>query len=152
MAGRYKQHKSNAEYLKAWREDNPTYTKQYMKGRREGVIGPYGPEDRVDWRERNRAEFLAAKRESTNRRRREVFEEALQRYGRCCYCCGEREPLCLGLDHIEGKGNEHRREIKMRAALWAKRNGWPPLFRVACHSCNLAAHLNGGTCPHKQAG
>jgi len=87
-----------------------------------------------------------------NKKYRELAkEEARQHYGNECYCCGETEPLLLGLDHIEGNGNVHRKQIKHeRLYVWAKRNEWPPIFRTACHSCNLGSHLNGGICPHKQ--
>lgn len=143
------EHPEQKEYTKEWRARNPNYTKEWNRARREGRIGPFSAADGPDWQVRNRETFLEAKRESTNRRRREIFLEALNHYGGRCYCCGDDEPLCLGLDHINGGGNEHRREIKDRQAIWAKRHGWPALFRVACHSCNLAAHLNGGTCPHQ---
>jgi hypothetical protein len=82
-----------------------------------------------------------------------VALEALSHYGGeppKCYCCGERLLLLLSLDHINGGGTKHRKETKMtRTCEWAKQNGWPTIFRVACHSCNLGAHLNGGICPHK---
>jgi hypothetical protein len=32
---------------------------------------------------------------------------------------------------------------------WAKRNGWPPIFRVACHNCNHGLFRLGGICPHQ---
>ncbi len=144
------------KYFRDWRKGNPEYGVNYMKDRREGRIGPFGPEDGEDWQGRNREDFLKIKRENTNRRRREIFLEALQHYSGKeepeCYCCGEKTLQLLCLDHVDGGGNEHRREIgKIRVYVWAKREGWPPLFRVACHSCNTGAHLNGGVCPHQSA-
>ncbi len=143
-----------AKLAKSWRAANPKYCSNYMKQRREGLIGPFTPADGLDWQTRNREDFLKQKRTSTNRRRREVCLEALKRYSGdvpCCYCCGEDIVLLLGLDHIHGGGTKHRQEVgNTRMYLWAKRNGWPAIFRVACHSCNLGAHLNGGVCPHQE--
>lgn len=139
------------EANKEWRDQNSAYVKTYMKGRREGMIGAFSPSDGPDWQARNREAFLATKRENTNRRRREVFFEALQTYGGqnpSCYCCGENVVMLLGLDHIDGGGNKHRKEIGGHVHVWAKRHGWPRIFRVACHSCNLGTYLNGGVCPH----
>ena len=83
--------------------------------------------------------------------REQCKTEAFSQYGGKCYCCGETERLLLGLDHIAGNGNIHRKEIKHeRLCVWARRNNWPPIFRVACHSCNLGSHLNGGICPHQK--
>lgn len=85
-------------------------------------------------------------------RRARERDEALAVYGRSCYCCGESQPTFLSLDHIDGKGTEHRRAMgsRMSAVTWAKRHGWPPIFRTACHNCNQGAFLNGGTCPHQR--
>ncbi len=164
----YQKHKEkHLARNKEWREENPErvkevqrewqrkYGREHMKKRREGLIGLHGPDDGDDWQERNREHHLAQKRENTNRRRQEVFMEALEHYGGSppkCYCCGESIPILLCLDHVEGEGNKHRKENKIsHLSQWAKRNDWPDLFRVACHSCNMGAHLNGGVCPHQQA-
>jgi hypothetical protein len=135
-----------------WRTANKPYLKAISRKRTAGQSGPFKPSDGRDWKKRNREKHLAAKRESTNRRRNDVFLEALQHYSNgknCCYCCGESVIRLLCLDHINGGGNKHKREVKWtRLYQWAKQNGWPPILRVACHSCNIGAHLNGGACPH----
>lgn len=87
-----------------------------------------------------------------NERRRRIQREAIEHYGGRCFCCRESIPLFLSLDHIHGGGTKQRRELrgKMRVAEWAKRNGWPPIFQVACHNCNKGRDMNGGICPHAQ--
>jgi hypothetical protein len=71
-------------------------------------------------------------------------------------CCGETEPLFLTLDHINGGGNKHRREIKESGKgsgsfyEWLKRNGYPPGFQVLCQNCNVGKWRNGGVCPHQR--
>lgn len=98
------------------------------------------------------AEWRKAKVANENKRRRDIQIEAIQHYGGRCYCCGEKEHRFLALDHINGGGNKHRKEIKnkMRMSEWAKRNGWPKIFRIACHNCNIGQHRNGGICPHQE--
>jgi hypothetical protein len=142
-----------AEMAREWRVEKGDYTRNWMRERREGLRGPYGPNDGPDWQARSREHWLEKKRESTNRRRRDIALEAFTHYSGGdprCYCCGETQVLLLALDHIDGGGNKHRKELKVsHQSHWAKRNGWPAIFRVACHSCNMGAHLNGGVCPHQ---
>ncbi len=154
-AGMARWRAANKEKVKegqaAWHRKNG---RAWMKDLREGRKGPFGPDDGPDWQVKNRLDYLEKKRASTNRRRREVFLEALSRYGGdppVCYCCGENIVMLLGLDHVSGGGNSHRKEYgNPKTSDLARRLGWPPLFRVACHSCNLGSHLNGGTCPHQK--
>lgn len=95
-------------------------------------------------------------RERNNSRTRDlnarVKSEALDVYGRVCYCCGEGLVDMLTLDHVDQDGSEHRRDERiaagLRTYLWARRNGWPPIFRTACFNCNMSAYRNGGTCAH----
>lgn len=76
-------------------------------------------------------------------------QDALQAYGGVCECCGETEIGFLCIDHINGGGNQHRREIGTQNIYpWLRRNHYPPGFRVLCHSCNLGRAFNGGVCPH----
>jgi transcriptional regulator with XRE-family HTH domain len=70
-----------------------------------------------------------------------------------CACCDERLIEFLAIDHVNGGGNAHRREIKRtRSAssfsLWLKQEGYPPGYRVLCHNCNMAIGFYG-RCPHK---
>jgi hypothetical protein len=127
----------NPEYKKTWVKDNPEKDKaiRHTWAAKKWRSDP-------EWRERHRR----AERE----RKRKIQVEAIQHYGGKCYCCGESTFLFLGLDHIEGGGTKQREETGMRTSQWAKRNGWPATFRVACHNCNLGRHLNGGVCPHQK--
>lgn len=77
---------------------------------------------------------------------------ALRAYGGpepACVCCGEREPVFLALDHINGGGNRQHRELGGGGFYaWLRKNNYPVGFRVLCHNCNLGRELNGGICPH----
>jgi len=69
-------------------------------------------------------------------------------YGPACACCGETEEAFLSVDHIEGGGNKHRREIRNHnIAAWLVKNGFPKGYQILCMNCNFAKGKLG-KCPH----
>lgn len=80
-------------------------------------------------------------------------------YGGCfCKCCGESNLVFLTIDHIDGKGAEHRRELRKgkgdsggggnKTYHALKKAGYPAGYRVLCFNCNHANHVLGA-CPHQ---
>ena len=72
-----------------------------------------------------------------------------------CQCCGETCLIMLTIDHIDGGGNQHRaKETKGRGSetfyRWLRDNNYPNEYRTFCFNCNVAAHHNGGVCPHQR--
>ncbi len=73
--------------------------------------------------------------------------EALDQYGGpACTSCGMAEADVLEIDHIDGGGRKHRREVSGGRGghtfyQWLKRNDYPAGFRVLCPTCNKKAHL-----------
>jgi hypothetical protein len=69
-----------------------------------------------------------------------------------CACCGEKHEEFLSIDHIEGNGKQHRKEVGSGgrgSALyrWLKKNNFPPGFQILCMNCNFAiGHYE--SCPH----
>lgn len=71
-----------------------------------------------------------------------------------CACCGESIFEFLSLDHINGGGMKHRKEIAKVGSVfyrWIKNHGFPPGYRILCHNCNQAIG-NWGYCPHSRGG
>jgi hypothetical protein len=66
-----------------------------------------------------------------------------------CQCCGERILEFLGIDHIEGGGSKHKKEIKITLYRWLKKHNFPEGFRDLCHNCNQALGAYG-YCPHQK--
>jgi hypothetical protein len=67
-----------------------------------------------------------------------------------CRCCGEKEVKFLCIDHIDGNGAQHRREIKRKNIYsWLVTRKFPKGFQVLCYNCNCAKGFYG-TCPHLQ--
>ena len=91
---------------------------------------------------------------------RQVKEAAFNAYGGpVCACCGDSHFEFMSIDHIEGGGAAHRRELRrgdgqsggggLRLYLWLKRNNYPKGFRVLCRNCNCTfGEL--GYCPHER--
>lgn len=69
-----------------------------------------------------------------------------------CKCCGEDHLMMLQVDHINGGGTQHRKEIGgcVRFYPWLKANNFPPGYQILCANCNVAKYLNGGVCPHEE--
>lgn len=82
-------------------------------------------------------------------RRRADRRAAIEFYGGKCACCGETQYEFLSIDHVDGGGAKHRKEVGTNIGLWLKRNGYPVGFRVLCHNCNQAIGFYG-FCPHAE--
>jgi hypothetical protein len=98
------------------------------------------------WLNRNYILSRTKERESLLRK------EVLDYYGGSkCACCGESTIEFLSIDHINGGGNKHRKEIGKgrRIYRWLKFNHYPTGFQVLCMNCN---HAKGsyGICPHQE--
>ena len=78
----------------------------------------------------------------------------LEHYGRECACCGEDEVKFLCIDHKNNDGREHRKTLKGTGGgsiiiAWIIKNGFPDMFQMLCHNCNMAKGIYG-ECPHKK--
>src|SRR5437660_373090 len=70
--------------------------------------------------------------------------EVLTHYGGRCVCCGYFDlnkrihgKAFLQIDHLNGDGNKHRKEIRASNIYgWIKKNHYPAIFRVLCRGCN----------------
>lgn len=101
------------------------------------------------WKEANALRYRSQQKDYRRAERERIFRDVLEHYGGECGCCGERERFFLTLDHIDGNGGEHRRQIgKTDMWKWAYSNGYPPIFQVLCFNCNVGRYRNGGVCPH----
>jgi hypothetical protein len=85
--------------------------------------------------------------------REKVRQETFEAYGNKCDCCGETEQIFLSIDHIEGGGTKHLKELGGGGYifyLWLRRQGFPKdKFRLLCANCQVG-YARGGTCPHQK--
>ncbi|HUW17672.1 MAG TPA: hypothetical protein VMW16_00035 [Sedimentisphaerales bacterium] len=80
--------------------------------------------------------------------------EVFSAYGGKCVCCGENNLMFLSIDHINGQGTRHRRQIGGSSNLlyrWLRKNNYPKGFQVLCFNCNRGKYFNNGICPHNCA-
>lgn len=89
-------------------------------------------------------------KERRNENHRLLKEEVFSKYGSVCNCCREYRIAFLSIDHVDGGGNIHRKQVKSNIYRWLKRNNYPEGFQLLCHNCNHGKHINGGICPHQQ--
>jgi hypothetical protein len=90
-----------------------------------------------------------------NKLRNEVFSHYMTGGKIKCSCPGcivdDIDVLCI--DHINGNGANHRKEIKMKGGSefyrWIRKNGYPDDLRLLCCNCNQALN-NYGYCPHER--
>lgn len=92
---------------------------------------------------------------SNKKRNKQLKERIVNAYGGKCACCGESNIEFLSIDHINGKGNEHRRLLKTKGGTsfyhWLEKNNFPKdNFRLLCMNCNTSiGHY--GYCPHQKS-
>lgn len=66
-----------------------------------------------------------------------------------CACCGEGIHEFFCIDHINGDGSKHRKQVGADSIYWWLRiNKFPPGFRVLCCNCN-SSFGKYGYCPHQ---
>jgi hypothetical protein len=132
--------------------DPEYYQRRYAKWKAEGLCRNCGREPEPG--RTKCAKCLETAARSSRSRTRRHRERVFAHYGTECVCCGESEPLFLTIDHINGGGRAHHREIKGTPGAgtfynWLISQEFPEGFQVLCFNCNSGRHRNGGTCPHE---
>lgn len=139
--------------------------RQYVKKQRLGLCVKCGDPDRkpepgfalctvcrsksLDRYYDNRESQLSAQQKYMRRLR----VAAITAYGGpTCACCGDMHEEFLTIDHEQGMGSQHRKEIGRGGHtfyLWLQRNKYPRGFRVLCMNCNFSIGIRG-YCPHQK--
>ena len=140
------QSESSRKYYVKNREKRKTASKEYYVKNKKMIN-----EKKKVWYDKNatKSEFREHYQliEKLARLRRKCL--VMDKYGGKCSCCGENRSEFLSIDHINGNGNQHRKQIVGKIYPWLKRNKFPPGFQVLCHNCNMSKEWNS-ICPHKR--
>lgn len=137
-------------------------TKVYLERRAAGLCGNCGAADpggalcdtcAAHKNAARRARYAKDPQRHADRKKRQnraIAKEVFEHYGKTCVCCGESEFLFLTIDHVNGGGTKHRKEVGQGTKFyrWLRREGYPDGYQVLCMNCNLGRHRNGGVCPH----
>lgn len=96
--------------------------------------------------------YRATVRKAAAKLRQEVLSAYGGPEGPQCDCCGVTDNEFLCIDHINGDGAAHRKEVGEGSGMyrWLRKNKYPPGFRVLCHNCNISRGIYGH-CPHERA-
>jgi len=85
--------------------------------------------------------------------RLKVKEEVLRHYGGGvpkCSCCKIVGSVFLNVDHIDGGGTQHVKNLGLKGGTdfyrWLRKSGYPGGYQVLCFNCNFAKHILG-SCP-----
>lgn len=87
-------------------------------------------------------------------RHAKLKDEVFAAYGGyVCKCCKETRKEFLHIDHANGDGAAHRRQIGDKTGAnmyaWLKKNNFPAGFQVLCANCNWSRGRYG-YCPHER--
>jgi len=100
-------------FIKRWRESNPEKLKLIRSRSKK----------RVTWREKVLVLTNYSSKETP-----------------CCAFCGESDIIVLQIDHINGGGTRHRKEIHEATGnsfyYWLIKNNYPSGYQVLCANCN----------------
>ena len=65
-------------------------------------------------------------------------DEVFKAYGGPrCTRCGETDQDVLQIDHIDGGGTQHLKQVGQNIYAWLHKQGFPPGFQVLCANCNV---------------
>lgn len=91
---------------------------------------------------------LKKRREQKQARYYKCKDAVFEAYGGYrCGCCGETTKPFLTIDHIDGGGVKHRKEIGIDFYVWLARNNFPDGYQVLCMNCQFGRKFCG-VCPH----
>lgn len=127
------------------------YMREYYKDHRKEINQYKAEWQRDHWKEyyAEHKEELKTKAKYNNRRVRFL---ALLAYSagakpQCAQCKIDDFDV-LTIDHIEGGGNKHRRQLRVGSGTnffyWLKRNDYPEGYQVLCWNCNVRKRFVGG--------
>ncbi len=109
------------------------------------------PKKRKEYYKKNKSRFRKTYNKYTHKLKLEVLNYYSNNDLKCA-CCGEHNIEFLSIDHINGNGTQHRKEIGVLPGrsfyLWLKKHKFPQGYRVLCFNCNCALGFFG-YCPHE---
>jgi len=136
----YQNHKEHLDTLRRQsRERNATYYREYHKLYR--------------WKH---PEYRTRQIEIGKKWREALKLEILTHYGngKCaCVKCGESRMACLSIDHINGEGYRHRKELRgkdiggMNFYRWLRKNNYPAGYQTLCMNCQWVKRIENNELP-----
>lgn len=79
--------------------------------------------------------------------RQKIRHDMIVCYGGRCACCGESNEAFLTIHHINGNGNQHRKEGRSKVFEQITQEADRSKYLLLCFNCHSAGHTIEG-CPH----
>jgi hypothetical protein len=133
---------TNAEHARRWRHKCAAAGKCMSCGKRDPVVPSKCCRQCLDDANTRKVRY-----------RQRIKDDVFAAYGgyTCNCCCVSHTHEFMTIDHVNGGGNKHRKELQLwgeKLYIWLRRNNYPPGFQVLCANCNQAKR-NHGECPHQ---
>ena len=164
-----KDHEKNIQYRKDWysknRERELERRKEYHETHRDEMLtkGKKRYEENKEKYKKMGKEYREKNKEQVNKQKREHYQvsgkikqqqnkkiivEYYSEGRNCCNCpsCNESNIEFLAIDHIEGGGGKHRKQVSGNFYNYLIKEDFPEGYQILCHNCNVAKR-DKGYCP-----
>jgi len=131
--------KNNREHVLAQEHANYQRHKE-IKNQRSRLYYEANREEGI----KKRREWYMSNKESVKDKCARLRLEALKHYSQAevpyCKCCNESIINFLTIDHINGGGTKHRKEVtsSSRLGLFLAKNNYPEGYQILCYNCNCS--------------
>lgn len=147
----YRHREEHLARVAAYRKAHPGCSARWIRERRARMKAT-DPEGLKLHEHLEREKHKVVQAETMRKWRARIRAEMITNYGGKCVCCGESEPEFLSIDHINGGGRAHIKQLGNSTMLYAelKRLGFPKdKYRLLCMNCNFTFGKRG-YCPHER--
>jgi hypothetical protein len=140
-----------------WLENNKEYNNDYYENNKKHIkeLHDKWEEENKELMKEYKSKWEKDNKEQVSRSNKIRYEKyknlVFDHYGHKCSCpeCGEAHFEFLTIDHIDGGGRKHRKDLKIgNLYRWLVKNNFPLGFRTLCMNCNFSIGLYG-YCPHQ---
>ena len=119
----------NKEHFNEWQRKN--YKKNPKKHNKQNLETYY----------KNHEKYCLNRRIAIKKKREEQKKIVFNHYSKgknCCEICGIIDTDVLTIDHINGNGSKHRKEIRGdHMENWLIKNNYPEGYRILCMNCQF---------------
>ncbi len=130
---KYKEYQN--EYRKSHKEDQKKYYEKHKEERSE-----------------KGKEYYQGHKEERKENNLKIKKRIISHYSNGkmkCAKCGFSDLRALSLDHINGDGYKHSKNIRRGLYRWCINNNFPNMFQVLCMNCQFIKKEENGECKRK---
>ncbi len=142
----YKRH-----YYETHKEQIRERNKKYKRNKeKDKVYRELHKEHRLDLQRASRKKNEVAYKQDNRRRNLMEKIKVMNHYSSGdkikCSRCGFNDIRALSVDHINGQGGKHRKEVGVHTYRWLKANNYPDGFQILCMNCQFIKRIENREC------